>query len=208
MKNEYTDSAPQDLIRELEWLKAIIERRFRLTFEKNYADPNDHELKPYEEVTTLLPPDLSAKRSNYALFVQYYQLRFEQRFLLILTLAPHLAPELLDQLLRNRKSPQGRGLCETGGTQGSQFRGFLPTGLTYLFLLAGYQQEKRLQLMDALYAPDHILLRQDMISIAPVLPGEPVFSGILSIDERFVQWFTMRHLTTIPSEFEAPENED
>ena len=58
--------------------------------------------------------DLSNDNSPYGLLVKKYSLSFDERFLLILALVPHLAPQMLDLFFLNNGN-LGRPYTEFGG---------------------------------------------------------------------------------------------
>ena len=61
-------------------------------------------------------------------------LDFAQSVLLLSAVAPHLAPNLFDSLFAEHL-PEAGDFPHIGGARGQQFRGFLPTAETVLFLL-------------------------------------------------------------------------
>src|SRR5258705_11614032 len=69
-------------------------------------------------------------------FVRDNKLGVEEHYLLLIALAPHIRPEFFDRLIQETL-PQPGDFPIIGGVRGKQFRGFLPTGETVLFLLAG-----------------------------------------------------------------------
>ena len=119
----------RDLEAELEWLAQLLERRLALYFAEASTSP----LLPASET----PPPLDASQSPYARFVRQHRLTPAERAVLLLALAPHLRPQLLDVLCTRNETTQ-RGFAEFGGVQGVSHGGFLPTGESAVFLLAGY----------------------------------------------------------------------
>src|SRR5467141_4002831 len=76
-----------DLEQELTWFARVLDTRFKLYFGQD-AD--------YQDVCEVTPPDLSASASPYVRFVQHYALTFAERTAIILSLVPHIRPQLLD----------------------------------------------------------------------------------------------------------------
>src|SRR5579871_227316 len=62
--------------------------------------------------------------------------------LILIGLAPYVAPELFDQAIQEKINTSG-DFPEIGGVRGKNFRGFLPTGQTAVFLLAGSDWQRR-----------------------------------------------------------------
>nr|WP_290939708.1 hypothetical protein [Haliscomenobacter sp.] len=87
-------------------------------------------------------PGLSLENNNssFSEFIQQNQLAAEDTLLLTIALAPHLNPQFLDTIIQE-SLPQPGDFPQIGGVRGKNFRGFLPTGETALFLLAGDDPE-------------------------------------------------------------------
>ena len=116
----------QALEMELAWLDKVIQTAMKLYFQQEF------------EVLSLdqLPaPHLDAN-APYARALQDWALGAQERLVLILALAPHVRPQLLDTfLIRNTNLEQP--FSEFGGHAGAAHRGFWPTAETAAFLLAG-----------------------------------------------------------------------
>ena len=115
------------LEKELIWLKLVIETRFNLYFEQETS---------HKDVFEILPPNLDEDSSVYAEIIKYYKFSFSERLLIALTLAPHIRPRLLD-IFFNKNETTNRGFTEFGGIKGTTHGGFIPTGETAAFLIAG-----------------------------------------------------------------------
>jgi AAA+ superfamily predicted ATPase len=103
----------------------------------------------------------------------------DQRLLLLLALAPHLAPELLDPFLIDNQAT-GRRFTEFGGLVGSSYSGLLPTVETALFLLAGRNRQRRLA-MRGLFHPAQPLLARGFLRLDGPQNGDPPGAARLSI---------------------------
>ena len=76
-----------DLDREMAWLAEVIDMRIRLkTGQKSR----------YRNATKIKPPSLRRSKSEYGRFVLEHGLEAPERFLLILAIAPHIRPDVLD----------------------------------------------------------------------------------------------------------------
>lgn len=157
---------PQDRINglalDLGWLDRVIGHRF---------DPE----------TSLLPlpppPDMAHLHGPYGDMVRHLALTPGERLVLILALAPHLAPDRLDPfLLKNQAT--GRPFSEFGGRLGQSHAGFLPTAETALFLLAGRDLDLRLRERQRLLAGG-VMLRHGLIDLDLNHPDEPPLSAML-----------------------------
>ncbi|WP_225860245.1 MULTISPECIES: ATP-binding protein [Chitinophaga] len=160
---------------ELEWLREVISIRM-----KNYFDGAGEEIPA--------PPGLQ-DGSVYAQIVDYYKMTSEERLLLLLTLTPHIRPQLLD-IFFVRNATYDRGFTEFGGIKGQQHGGFLPTGETAAFLLGATDLSARLRLM-TMFAADHFFTRHHILRIHPPTTGEPMLSGALNLYPDYINYFTL-----------------
>ncbi|WP_028317249.1 ATP-binding protein [Desulfobulbus elongatus] len=184
----------RDLEQELAWFAQMLDARLA-AYVGTGADA-----RPADDIP---PPDLSGSTSWYARFLGHYQLSAGERLVLLLALIPHIRPQLLD-VLWSRNQAVDRGFTEFGGVQGASHGGFLPTGETAAFLLAGDDLAARFALM-GLFASDHVFARHAILQLAPVAPGEPLLSGALTLSREYVAWLTTgtEHKPNYNSEFPA-----
>ena len=171
----HTEAAPAGqhaavLQRELDWLHAYIDWRYALHFEQ--------EPPPGPAPAA---PALAHASSPWADLVRQHGLSSEQRLVLLLALAPQLAPGLLDPFLLQNQAT-GRRFSEFGGVNSQAHGGFLPTLETALFLLAGASLAARLQ-AQALFGPQQTLRRARLLAVERAAPGEPHNSAPLRLSE-------------------------
>ena len=102
--------------------------------------------------------------------------------LILVALAPHAAPELFDNTLQEKIKTPG-DFPEIGGVRGKNFRGFLPTGQTAVYLLAGDNWEKRQQ-VEQLFWSDKDFAKKKILWLEELPQSEPVLSGkiIMALD--------------------------
>jgi hypothetical protein len=170
------------LERELTWLEAVIGARVRAHAGEGPA---------LDALVEIAPPMLDAAQGPYAHFVLHHGLGIAERLVLALALAPHLRPRLLDPFFRVNGELQ-RGYTEFGGLQGRTHGGFLPTGETALFLLAGDDLQRRFQYR-RLFDRGHPFARNAILRLEPASPGEPASSGALVIQEELVEFLATGH---------------
>lgn len=196
-----------DLNGELSWLEEIIDTRLRLTSGQ----------KPrYRDIDRIKPPSLRRSKSAYAGFLSEHGLGSMERFLLILTMAPHIRPDVLDSFYgrmrgegdtsrwtANRTGTEGQSpdndtdRAETPANAPAAVRhhsGFLPTGETAMFLYAGDDLEKRFHLLKV-FERSHPLTRDRILWLDDVPPGEPMLQGRLRISDSTLQLFTTGEAT-------------
>lgn len=169
----------QTLTAEMNWLRDVIGTRTSKYF--------GHE-GPYKSVYEVPIPDLSKDPSIYAQVVQKAKFGFEERVILALSLAPHVKPEVLD-ILYLKNPTYDRVYTEFGGLKGRYHSGFLPTGETAVFLIAGNDIEKRIESLD-LFKPEHPFYRNNILKLNLNQGSEPVLSSALEISEEYLTFFT------------------
>lgn len=167
------------LQRELSWLSQLLEVRFKLYFQQEC---------PYKSIYEIEPPSLADHPSIFAEVVQHYNMTIEERVCLLLALAPHVCPQILD-IFFTRNEKYGRGFTEFGGVKGLQHSGFLPTGETVSFLLAANDLAKRFQLLQ-IFDPDHFFAKYNILRLEKDKSGEPLLSGALTISREYLSFFT------------------
>lgn len=175
------------LTAELNWFAGVIDNRFRNYFS---VKTNDEEKKAGAEVSLdrPAPPDTSSGQSVYDEFVNYYRLSEDERLVLMLALAPHIQPQLLDVFF-TANSTYGRGFTEFGGIKGSRHSGFIPTIETAFFLLAGNNLSRRFEVF-RLFEPDHIFYAHNILALDSGPGNESFFSSSIHITEEYLDFFT------------------
>lgn len=168
-----------DLEHELNWFNDVLETRIALYFKQECS---------YSSIHELIPPDLTGTKSAYASFVTGHRLDVEERLVLMLALIPHIRPQLLDTFFVNNVN-FNRPFTEFGGWKGETHSGFLPTGETVSFLLAGMALSKRFEIM-RIFDDLHLFARKNVLKLVNNLTTEPFFSGALVIGGEYLNMFT------------------
>ena len=78
---------------------------------------------------------------------------------------------------------------QIGGVRGKQHRGILPTGEMALYLLAGDDVDKRIEIRNKYFSPEHWLFKEKILYLEPPPPGEPRMAGKLVMAEEYVELF-------------------
>lgn len=182
------------LDREIRWFDAVLSARLALHFGQACS---------YRAITDVPAPDLEHDASDYARVLREQGFGFEERIVLMLALAPHLRPHLLDTLFVHNSNLE-RGFTEFGGWKGRAHGGFLPTLETAAFVLAGEDLRARIAIRK-LFNEDHGLLRLGILRISHDAPGEPRFSAPLVLAEEYLDLFTtgQRHKPDYSASFPA-----
>ena len=102
----------------------------------------------------------------------------------MLALMPHVCPQILDIFFVQNKNFD-RPYTEFGGWKGLSHSGFLPTGETVAFILAGEDTEKRKE-VTRLFRKDSWLYTKNILRLEGAGEGEPFLSGQLRVSEEFL----------------------
>lgn len=141
----------EDLLNDLEWLKSIIELRLKATI----AFYNG---KEQGTIDLPLAPILEHKLSAYGVYIEQHGFSEQERLLFILSIIPHLDSFYLTKKLSHPQkvvndlsqniayvrydTPK---FLEFGLVRDRELGYYLPTGETFLYLLAGTNLSKRLK---------------------------------------------------------------
>lgn len=107
--------------------------------------------------------------------------------LLVLALVPHIKPDFLSSIIADYL-PNGGELPEFGGIKTKNHRGILPTGETAQFLIAGNDLENRISFYNYLHNQS-FLYQKRIIKIETVPYGEPKLSGLLILEDEYIEKF-------------------
>lgn len=167
------------LEKELKWFSEVLQARFNYYF---------HQGDMAKDITDIPPPKLSSTDSLYSKIINHYPMSIEERLVVLLALAPHIKPQLLDMFF-TKNAIYDRGYTEFGGISGHAHNGFLPTGETAIFLLAGDDLEKRMR-YTSFFENEHFFYKHNMLKINALRNGEPILSSPLSVTPEYLTYFT------------------
>jgi AAA+ superfamily predicted ATPase len=156
---------------EFEYLKELID--YRLTNSPGRSIPDLPEISKWT---------LPVKR-----FVAENKFGRDEATLLLIGLAPHIVPELFDNAIQEKIKVSGE-FPEIGGVRGKNFRGFLPTGQTAVFLLSDDDSEHRKKI-EQLFWSDNKFAKNKILWLEELPPGEPEMSGKIIIPLDYVDLF-------------------
>jgi hypothetical protein len=183
MDIEYLSKNAGVLEAELEWFFKLLDTRIKLQF--------GHDCE-YSDVSEVAPPQLNGDETLYSKFIQHYNLTFAERVIFVLSLIPHVRPQMLDVFFTKNMGSR-RDFTEFGGRNSHSFPGFLPTGETGLFILAGDDLAKRL-IFYHLFEADHYFARHNIVTLENVKSGEPPVSGFLTLNREIVDLVTTGYI--------------
>lgn len=100
-------------------------------------------------------------------------------------IAPHIQPAFYDRIIQGFL-PNGGDILELGGVKNAgNHRGFLPTGETALFIVAGEDVGKRLEVQGLLMGESR-LVKEGAVHVETVNDGEPPMSGKLILSPEWL----------------------
>lgn len=164
------------------WLGEVIHDRLQQHFDN-------------KEMPDMLLPNLEEDLEGTFIgdFIKHYEMDADELIALLLALAPHIYPSVLDAFFVGSEEGQ-RGFSEMGGIKGKQHGGFLPTGETVLFVLAGTDLARRFE-VQALLEPIHYLAVHNIARLEASPPLEPRWAGQWVADESMISALTTGSLT-------------
>lgn len=162
----------------LKFLSEILQQRLKQYFEKGQQPPKLRDIQKL----------VSAKDdSELSTFIRESSLSPEEIIVVLLAIAPHVRLEFFDSLINQHLSEAG-DFPQIGGTRGKQSRGFLPTGETALFILAGDNLHRRFDLLQ-LFGSEHLFARNNILWLEDPEPGEPLFCGRIVMARDYLELF-------------------
>jgi hypothetical protein len=186
MSIELSNANSITLEKELAWFTTVLGNRISLYFE------HEQELvegeTSYNDIYEILPPEIENDESPYSQLLQESGIGFDERLLLILTLIPHIRPDMLDLLFTHNKNFD-RGFTQFGGWKGQSHGGFLPTCETAVFVIAGNDLAKRFEI-GRYFDGESYLVTNGVISVEHKSPGEPFMCGALKISAEYLNRLT------------------
>lgn len=164
----------QTLPAELVFIRELLQYRIGLL----------HGLQPDEPVF----PQPDSWQLHLAGFAAKHRLNAEAIILLWIALMPHVRSNLYDEAIQEMLK-DSVDLPAIGGVRGKNFRGFMPTGETALFLLAGENLQRRFQLQQ-LFGAENFFGKNRILWLDDVTLGEPLMSGRLVLSQEYIELFT------------------
>jgi hypothetical protein len=162
------------------FLASVIKTRLALHFDQQ-AD--------YGHITDIPLPDAGSLDEPLLSFIKDHDLSKEELICLLIAISPHVRPDFLDQVIQSFfEQPSDFSLI--GGVRGKQFRGFLATGETVLFVLAGDDLSERLR-VQRMFEEDHFFAERRILWLEDPQVGEPQMSGKLILSKEYLELITL-----------------
>lgn len=115
---------------------------------------------------------------------KHSDITFEERVIVMLALMPHIKPQALDTFFL-QNGALDRQFTQFGGWKGLSHGGFLPTGETAVFIIAGDDPIKRCEVV-RMFQRDHWFYTSNILRLEGANEGEPFLSGQLRVSEEFL----------------------
>ena len=162
------------LSKEINWFAQVLSVRFSQYFQNEVA---------FDSIYEIPLPDYNTHDTYYADFIRQNNLRFEERFVIIMALIPSISPAILDAVFV--KNPEtGRVFTGIRGKKGTTYNGYLPTIETIMFMLSEGDFGKRFHL-NRMFEEDHLFQRKSLLKIGRVGLEDPYTSASISISQDF-----------------------
>ena len=167
----------QSILQSLELLQQVIHNRLDSHFKKEERDLSS------------IFPKVQIQQDDTPLhdFIIRNKLTIEEYIVLLIALVPHVQPAFFENLI-HEFLPQGGDFAEFGGIRGTNQRSILPTGETALFVVAGNELPRRLQ-MQQMFSAEHFFYREKILWLENVKEGDPVMSGKLLLSQEAIDKF-------------------
>ena len=162
---------------ELVYLNKLI--RYRLRY---YFDPGQLENEPEPVMPELQYWQLPVKD-----FIRQNSLDKAEAQVLLIALAPHVQPDLFDMAIEAALKGSG-DFPKIGGVRGKNFRGFMPTGQTILFLSGAESWKNSLEIQQ-LFWSDHLFGKKKILWLEELQQGEPAMSGRIILAQDYMEVF-------------------
>jgi AAA+ superfamily predicted ATPase len=177
----YTNSSQyQEVLQDIFWMGGVLKRRMEDFFSNKKAPAGINNCP-------------QAGSSPYAKWISGYSVR--ERLLFSLVMAPVLSPAYLDALM-HENLPKSGDYPQIGGHRAKNFRGFLPTLETAIFLLGGHNMAQRIE-THRWIINDCKLVKNQVIQLEEVAVYEPDSSSVLYASEE-IQHFIISGKQVFP----------
>jgi len=182
----------QDIEADINWLAQLIKERI-LDSEFNFE--------------TLKPDDFKHD-SVYSNFITENNITFSERLLVILTFVPHIYPVFLyENFNRNYftqytlpsqpiKCPKHHSAIIKSPSSDS----FLPTGQSFLYLIAGQNIEKRVEYMKNIFEKQFYTISNDIISPIKNSNFDPLLANMITLHHNYALAFLTNNIDLIKSQ--------
>ncbi|MBV8039587.1 ATP-binding protein [Bacteroides sp. AN502] len=155
----------------IDWFNRMLTTAIQLYFQQGCE---------YSSIEEIVPPDDGWLEE----MTGQQDISFNDRVIIMLALMPHTYPQALDIFFVQNKNFD-RQYTEFGGWKGLSHGGFLPTGETASFIIAGEDMEKKKTVI-RMFQKDYWFYTKNILRLEGAGEGEPFLSGQLRPSEEFL----------------------
>lgn len=167
---------------EFDYLEKLIRYRLNTEFPSRNGEEDDSIEPPFPALNTWTLPWINFAKKNEI------ENKQDELTLLLIGITAHVRPDLFDRMIRY-KIKDTEDFPALGGVRGKNCRFFLPTGETALYLIAGNDFNRRLQVQQ-LFGAEHLFWQKKIIWLEDMQNGEPSMHGRLVISPDYVDLLT------------------
>ena len=175
----------QPLAASMKYLTEILDTRLKQYFGQK---------SKYKNLGEVPVPKFEGEPTAFTHFVTENSLSLEEFLVLLMALSPHIQPNLFDSVIANNIPSEG-DFPQIGGVRGQQFRGFLPTGETVLFVLGSDNLQRRIEVL-RLFGEEHLFYKKQILGLAESQKEEPEMSGRLHMSQDYIDLFVKGHFSS------------
>ena len=168
---------------EFDYLEKLIRYRLNTEFPSAHHGDDDNREPPFPPLSTWQLPWMNFAKKNDL------ENKQEELVLLLIGLMPHVKPDFFDRVIEKKISAGAGDFPGIGGVRGKNCRFFLPTGETALYIIAGEDFNRRLQVQQ-LFGAEHLFWQKKIIWLEDMQNGEPSMHGRLVISPDYVDLLT------------------
>jgi hypothetical protein len=176
------ESAAKKELPEFVYLEKLIRHRLNTEFPSSKDEEDDSKEPEFPALNTWKLPWIDFAKKNEL------ENKQEELTLLLIGITPHVRPDLFDRVIKH-KIKDAEDFPVFGGVRGRNCRFFLPTGETALYLIAGENFNRRLEVQQ-LFGAEHLFWQKKMIWLEDMQHGEPSMHGRLVISPDYVDLLT------------------
>ncbi len=159
----------------IEYLGNVVKNQLKQQLNKDTSLPDWKEL-PLPDLDGILKPIHD--------ILHLPKMSKEELVVFLIAAVPHLKPNFFDDLIAEF-IPNGGEFLQIGGIRGKQHRGFLPTGETALYILAGEDMGQRFRIRK-IFNNEHFFQRQKLLWVEETVDSDPFMSGKIVISPEVI----------------------
>lgn len=145
-------------------------------------------LKEYFGTQAQMPsvPVLRDNDHPFTRLVLDHQLNVDEFVALSVAMAGHWQPDFFDRIVSEHLPSNLSDFKPIGGYRGLNIRTFQPTAETVVFILAGSDFSRRIQVLK-LFRQEHLFAQNNILHLEDAPPSEPFSSGRIIMDPEWVE---------------------